>query len=106
MIDLISPLFGIVLLYVFKSHSGGRWDGGCAVGKRELREGHSGGEEVADEDAGFHARQLCVRKHEAEERDEPLMLFSSSPGGGVEVGVLEPLLIWSRKYQPGVQYVT
>ncbi len=45
-------------------------------------------EEVAEEDAGFDVRQLCVRKHEAEERDEPLMLFSSSP----EVGVLEPLL--------------
>jgi len=53
---------------------------------------HSGGEEVAAEDAGFDVRQLCVRKHDAEERDEPVMLFSSSPCGAVEVGVLEPLL--------------
>ena len=37
-------------------------------------------------------RQLCVRKHEAEEGNGPLMLFSSSPGGAVEVGVLESLL--------------
>ena len=55
------------------------------------RGGHGGGKEVAEDDAGFDIRQLCVRKHEAEERNEPLMLFLSRPGGAVEVGVLEPL---------------
>jgi hypothetical protein len=44
---------------------------------RTKERGHSGGEEVAGEDAGFDVRQLCVQKHEAEERDEQLMLFSS-----------------------------
>ena len=38
---------------------------------------YSGGEEVAEEHAGFDIRQLGVQKYEAEERDEPLMLFSS-----------------------------
>ena len=31
--------------------------------------GRSGGEDVAEDDAGFDVRQLCARKHEAEERD-------------------------------------
>ena len=44
---------------------------------RTKERGHSGGEEVAEDDTGFDVRQLCVRKHEAEERDEPLMLFSN-----------------------------
>ena len=44
---------------------------------RTEKRGHSGGEEVTEEDAGFDVRQLCVRK---------------PPGGAVEVGVLEPLL--------------
>ena len=60
---------------------------------RTKERGHSGGEDVA-EDAGFGVRQLCARKHEAEQRDEPLpspMLLPNLPGGAVEVSVLEPL---------------
>lgn len=44
---------------------------------RTKERGHSGGEEVAEGDAGFDVCQLCVRQYEAEKRDEPLMLFSS-----------------------------
>lgn len=50
---------------------------------------HSGGKQAAEEDAGFDIHQLCVRKHEMEERDEPWMLFSSLPGGVIKVGVPE-----------------
>ena len=35
---------------------------------RTKERGHSGGEGVVEEDAGFDVRQLCVRKHEVEER--------------------------------------
>ena len=49
----------------------------CSRQTRAEERGHNGGEEVAEDDAGFDVRKLCVRKHEAEERDESLMSFSS-----------------------------
>ena len=41
--------------------------------KRTKERGHGGGEVVAEHDAGFGVRELCLQTQEAEERDKPLM---------------------------------
>jgi hypothetical protein len=66
--------------------------------------GHSGSEEVAEDDAGFDVRQLCVRKREAEGRDEPLM--EADQVVRQKSAYLNLFLIWPRRHQPGMQYVT